>query len=367
MKKVVIGMSGGVDSSVAAIMLKKQGYEVIGLFMRNWDTSVNGDFLGNPDLADSICPQEQDYNDALEVCKKLDIPLHRIDFVKEYWDYVFTYFLEELKNGRTPNPDIMCNKYIKFDMFVREAEKLGAEYIATGHYARMKDGKLLRAVDLNKDQTYFLSQVSQKQLENVLFPIGDMEKPEVRKIAEEYGLITASKKDSTGICFIGERNFTKFLENYLPNTPGKVIEIDTKEVIGEHVGLMYYTIGQRRGLNIGGSKERMFVVGKDLKENILYISYGNTDYLISDSCIIDTVNFNSDKRPIDCTAKFRYRQPDNDVSLEYLDNGEILVKYPQGVKAVTPGQACVIYDGEECLGGGIIKEVRKNGEKLWYL
>ena len=261
----------------------------------------------------------------------------------------------------------MCNKYIKFDMFVREAEKLGADYIATGHYARMKDGKLLRAVDLNKDQTYFLSQVSQKQLENVLFPIGDMEKPEVRKIADEYGLITASKKDSTGICFIGERNFTKFLENYLPNTPGKVIEIDTKEVIGEHIGLMYYTIGQRRGLNIGGSKERMFVVGKDLKENILYISYGNTDYLISDSCIIDTVNFNSDKRPIDCTAKFLYRQPDNDVSLEYLDNGEILVKYPQGVKAVTPGQACVIYDGEECLGGGIIKEVRKNGEKLWYL
>jgi len=367
MKKVVIGMSGGVDSSVAAIMLKKQGYEVIGLFMRNWDTSVNGDFLGNPDLDDSICPQEQDYNDALEVCKKIDIPLHRIDFVKEYWDYVFTYFLEELKKGRTPNPDIMCNKYIKFDMFVREAEKLGADYIATGHYARMKDGKLLRAVDLNKDQTYFLSQVSQKQLENVLFPIGDMEKPEVRKIADEYGLITASKKDSTGICFIGERNFTKFLENYLPNTPGKVIEIDTKEVIGEHIGLMYYTIGQRRGLNIGGSKERMFVVGKDLKENILYISYGNTDYLISDSCIIDTVNFNSDKRPIDCTAKFRYRQPDNDVSLEYLDNGEILVKYPQGVKAVTPGQACVIYDGEECLGGGIIKEVRKNGEKLWYL
>ena len=367
MKKVVIGMSGGVDSSVAAIMLKKQGYEVIGLFMRNWDTSVNGDFLGNPDLDDSICPQEQDYNDALEVCQKLDIPLHRIDFVKEYWDYVFTYFLEELKKGRTPNPDIMCNKYIKFDMFVREAEKLGADYIATGHYARMKDGKLLRAVDLNKDQTYFLSQVSQKQLENVLFPIGDMEKPEVRKIADEYGLITASKKDSTGICFIGERNFTKFLENYLPNTPGKVIEIDTKEVIGEHIGLMYYTIGQRRGLNIGGSKERMFVVGKDLKENILYISYGNTDYLISDSCIIDTVNFNSDKRPIDCTAKFRYRQPDNDVSLEYLDNGEILVKYPQGVKEVTPGQACVIYDGEECLGGGIIKEVRKNGEKLWYL
>ncbi len=367
MKKVVIGMSGGVDSSVAAILLKKQGYEVIGLFMRNWDTSINGDYLGNPDLGGPICPQEQDYNDALRVCEKLDIPLHRIDFVKEYWDYVFTYFLEELKKGRTPNPDIMCNKYIKFDMFVKEAEKLGADYIATGHYARMKDGQLLRAKDLNKDQTYFLSQVSREQLKNVLFPIGELEKPEVRKIAEEYGLVTADKKDSTGICFIGERNFTKFLENYLPNMPGDVVEIDTKEVIGKHIGLMYYTIGQRRGLNIGGSKERMFVVGKDLKKNILYISYGNTDYLISDSCIIDTVNFNTDKRPEECTAKFRYRQPDNEVSLEYLEDGNILVKYPQGVKAVTPGQACVLYDGEECLGGGIIKEVRKNGEKLWYL
>ena len=367
MKKVVIGMSGGVDSSVAAIMLKKQGYEVIGLFMRNWDTSVNGDFLGNPDLDDSICPQEQDYNDALEVCQKLDIPLHRIDFVKEYWDYVFTYFLEELKKGRTPNPDIMCNKYIKFDMFVREAEKLGADYIATGHYARMKDGKLLRAVDLNKDQTYFLSQVSQKQLENVLFPIGDMEKPEVRKIADEYGLITASKKDSTGICFIGERNFTKFLENYLPNTPGKVIEIDTKEVIGEHIGLMYYTIGQRRGLNIGGSKERMFVVGKNLEKNILYICIGEDNgYLVSTSAIVDNINYLGKEKITKCTAKFRYRQEDIPVELEWYNN-EVLVKYPQGVKRVTPGQACVFYDGEECLGGGIIKEVRKNNQKLWYL
>ena len=360
-------MSGGVDSSVAAILLKQQGYEVIGLFMRNWDTSINGDYLGNPDLGGSICPQEKDYNDAKAVCDKLEIPLHRIDFVKEYWDYVFTYFLEELEKGRTPNPDIMCNKYIKFDMFAKEAEKLGADYIATGHYARMKDGKLLRAIDNNKDQTYFLSQVSKEQLQNVLFPIGDLEKTEVRKMAEEYDLITASKKDSTGICFIGERNFTKFLENYLPNTPGDIVEIDTREVIGKHIGLMYYTIGQRRGLNIGGSKERMFVVGKDLTKNILYISYGNTDYLISDSCIIDTINFNTDQRPSKCTAKFRYRQLDNDVELEYLDDGNILVKYPQGVKAVTPGQACVFYDGEKCLGGGIIKEVRKQGEKLWYL
>lgn len=367
-KKVVIGMSGGVDSSVAAIILKQQGYEVIGLFMRNWDSLVNNDILGNKELTtNDICPQEQDYNDALKVCEKIGIPLHRVDFVKEYWDYVFTYFLDELKKGRTPNPDIMCNKYIKFDMFVKEAEKLGADFIATGHYARMKNGKLLRGVDDNKDQTYFLSQLSKEQLKNVLFPIGDLAKPEVRKIALEYDLITAKKKDSTGICFIGERNFTKFLENYLPNQPGNVVDIETKEVVGKHIGLMYYTIGQRRGLNIGGSKERMFVVGKDLINNVLYISYGNTDYLISDSCIIDNVNFNCDDRPTKCTAKFRYRQADNAVEIEYLENGELLVKYPEGVKSVTPGQACVLYLDEQCLGGGIIKEVRKNNQKLWYL
>ena len=368
MKKVVIGMSGGVDSSVAAIELKKQGYEVIGLFMRNWDSALNNDILGNPDLNQgNICPQEQDYNDAKKVCEKIGIPLHRVDFVKEYWDYVFTYFLDELKQGRTPNPDIMCNKYIKFDMFAKEAEKLGADYIATGHYARMKDGKLLRGVDANKDQTYFLSQVSKEQLKNVLFPIGEMEKPEVRKIAEEYGLVTAKKKDSTGICFIGERNFTHFLENYLPNQPGDVIDIESGKKVGKHIGLMYYTIGQRRGLNIGGGKERMFVVGKDLKKNILYISYGKTEYLVSDACLIESVNFNCDERPTECTAKFRYRQPDNNVTLEYLEDGNILVQYPQGVSAVTPGQACVLYLGEQCLGGGIIKEVYKNQKKLWYL
>ena len=275
MKRVVIGMSGGVDSSVAAILLKKQGYDVIGLFMRNWDSSMNNDFLGNPNLNEPICPQEQDYNDALNVCEKIGIPLHRVDFVKEYWDYVFTYFLDELKHGRTPNPDIMCNKYIKFDMFLKEAKKLGADYIATGHYARMINGELYRGVDNNKDQTYFLSQLSKEQLQDVLFPVGELNKAEVRKIAEEYGLITAKKKDSTGICFIGERNFTKFLENYLPNQPGDVLDIKTGKKVGEHIGLMYYTIGQRRGLNIGGSKERMFVVGKDLNKNILYISYGD--------------------------------------------------------------------------------------------
>ena len=368
MKKVVIGMSGGVDSSVAAILLKKQGYDVIGLFMRNWDSSINNDILGNPDLNSDICPQEKDYNDALKVCEKIGIPLHRIDFVKEYWDYVFTYFLDELKRGRTPNPDIMCNKYIKFDMFAKEARKLGADYIATGHYARLKDGKLLRGIDQNKDQTYFLSQLSSKQLENVLFPIGDLEKPEVRKIANEYDLITANKKDSTGICFIGERNFSKFLSNYLPNQTGDIVNIETNEVIGKHVGLMYYTIGQRKGLNIGGNSDRIFVVGKNLDKNILYVAHGdNNKYLISDSCIVEMVNWNADRNITECSAKFRYRQKDNDVKVKFLDDGNMLVSYEQGVKSVTPGQACVFYLGEECLGGGIIKEVRKNGEKLWYL
>ena len=367
MKTVVIGMSGGVDSSVAAILLKEQGYNVIGLFMRNWDSSINNDIEGNPNLNDNICPQEQDYNDAIEVCKKLNIPLHRIDFVKEYWDYVFTYFLDELKKGRTPNPDIMCNKYIKFDHFIKEAKRLGAEYIATGHYAKMDNGHLCRSKDTNKDQTYFLSQLNKTQLENVLFPLGDINKEEVRKIAIKYDLITATKKDSTGICFIGERNFKKFLSNYLPSKKGNIINITTNEVVGEHNGLMYYTIGQRKGLDIGGNNDRLFVVGKNIKDNVLYVALGeNNEYLFSNSCTIDNINFNCDLRPTKCTAKFRYRANDYPVELEYLENQEILVKYDT-IKAVTPGQACVLYLDEICLGGGIIKEVQKNTTPLWYL
>ena len=333
--KVVIGMSGGVDSSVAAYLLKKEGYEVIGLFMRNWDASVNNDILGNPTLNNNICPQEQDYNDALAVSNELGIPLHRIDFVKEYWDYVFTYFLDELKKGRTPNPDIMCNKYIKFDLFIKEAKRLGADYIATGHYARIKDGYLLRGIDDNKDQTYFLSQLTKEQLKNVLFPVGNIVKDEVRKIADELKLTTAKKKDSTGICFIGERNFKRFLENYLPNKEGDIINIETKQVLGKHIGLMYYTIGQRRGLDVGGTSDKLFVVGKDLNKNILYVCEGeDNEYLLSDSCIVEQVNFNCDLRPTECSAKFRYRQKDNPVYIEYLDNGELLVRY-KNVKSVT--------------------------------
>ena len=367
MEKVVIGMSGGVDSSVAAILLQRQGYEVIGLFMRNWDSLADGE-LNGPTTSSGICPQEEDYQDAKKVCEKLGISLYRKDFVREYWDYVFTYFLEELKAGRTPNPDIMCNKYIKFDMFAKEARRLGADYIATGHYARLEEGRLLRGLDDNKDQTYFLSQVSREQFDHVLFPIGDMLKPDVRKIAEEYDLITAKKKDSTGICFIGERNFKNFLKNYLPNQPGDVVNIETNEVIGKHIGLMNYTIGQRKGLNIGGTEDKMFVVGKDLEKNVLYICLGeDNDYLISTSCLVDQVNYLGDEKIFKCTAKFRYRQKDVDVELEWVDDHKVLVKYPQGVKSVTPGQACVFYHGEECLGGGIISEVQKSGQKLWYL
>ena len=367
MKKVVIGLSGGVDSAVGAYLLKKEGYEVIGLFMRNWDSNINNDILGNPNDTNDICPQEKDYNDAKKVCEFLGIELHRIDFIKEYWDYVFTYFLEELKKGRTPNPDMLCNKYIKFDLFVKEARRLGADYIATGHYARIKGNKLLRAKDLNKDQTYFLADVNVNNFKDVLFPIGDYTKPEIRQIAKEVGIPVFDKKDSTGICFIGERNFQKFMANYLKPNPGDIINVETGEKIGTHMGLMNYTIGQRRGLDIGGNEKRLYVVGKDLDKNVLYVSLGDdTKYLLTDEAIIEDVNFISEKRPKKCTAKFRYRQSDIDVTIEYLDDGNLSVKY-DNVKSVTPGQACVLYLGEECLGGGIIKEVRKDGKKLWYL
>ncbi len=367
MKKVIVGVSGGVDSSVALILLKDQGYDVEGLFMRNWDSLVNNDINGNPTLEDEICTQEQDYNDAKSVCDKLGIKLHRVDFVKEYWDYVFTYFLDELKKGRTPNPDVMCNKYIKFDLFIKEAQKFGADFIATGHYAKIIDGNLFKAKDLNKDQSYFLAQLTNEQLKNVLFPLGDLTKDKVREIARKYDLITKDKKDSTGICFIGERNFRKFLSNYLPNIPGDIINIDTNKKLGNHIGLMHYTIGQRKGLNVGGTKDKLFVVGKDLNKNVLYVAEGeDNEYLFSDSCIIDNIVLNIEDKITNCNAKFRYRSKDVSVTLEYLNNDEILVKYDR-VKGVTPGQICVLYDKDRCLGSGVIKEVRKNNEKLWYL
>ncbi|HJJ17435.1 MAG TPA: tRNA 2-thiouridine(34) synthase MnmA [Bacilli bacterium] len=368
MKKVVVGMSGGVDSSVAALLLKKQGYEVIGLFMRNWDATLNNDIEGNPTLNNNICPQEQDYNDALKVCQELDIPLHRVDFIKEYWDNVFTYFLDELKKGRTPNPDLMCNKYIKFDVFIKEARKLGADYIATGHYARTNNSKLLRGLDQNKDQSYFLAQLTPNQLKDVLFPVGELTKVEVRKIALENNLYTAKKKDSTGICFIGERHYQEFISNYLKPNPGDIVDVETKEVIGRHTGLMNYTIGQRRNVGIAGNDKKHFVCGKDVEKNILYVSFGeDNEYLYSDACLIEQVNLISPTAPTFCTAKFRYRGQDHPVSVEYLDDNQALVRYHGKAKSVTPGQACVLYLGEQCIGSGIIKEVYKNNQKLWYL
>ncbi len=373
--KVIIGMSGGVDSSVAAHVLLEQGYEVEGMFMRNWDSAANNDVLGNPDLDEDVCPQEQDYNDAKAVCDKLGIKLHRVDFVKEYWDRVFNVFLNEYKNGRTPNPDILCNKEIKFKAFLEAALKLDADYIAMGHYARVKhledESLLLRGVDNNKDQSYFLTQLNQKQLRKALFPIGDLQKSEVRKIALELELATASKKDSTGICFIGERNFKQFLQNYLPAQDGEMQTLEG-DVLGRHTGLMYYTIGQRRGLGIGGAGDAYYVIGKNLEKNILYVGQGyHNDYLYSDSCLVEDVNIISGKPflgKLNCTAKFRYRQADVSVEVSWTDESRAVmhVRFLEPVRAVTPGQACVLYNGDICLGGGNIASVFKNGEKLSY-
>lgn len=364
MARVVVGMSGGVDSSVAALLLKQQGYDVIGIFMKNWDdTDENG-----------VCTATEDYEDVVRVCNQIGIPYYAVNFEKQYWEKVFTYFLDEYKAGRTPNPDVMCNKEIKFKAFLEHAMALGADYLATGHYARVayRDGEyqLLRGLDANKDQTYFLNQLGQAQLSKVLFPIGELQKAQVREIAKEAGLATAGKKDSTGICFIGERNFKQFLSNYLPAQPGKMQTLDG-EVKGTHDGLMYYTIGQRHGLGIGGSGEPWFVVGKNLKDNILYVAQGfDNELLYSDAIIATNVNWVSDRKPnepIACTAKFRYRQPDVPVTVEMIDETTARVSFEQRVRAVTPGQAVVFYNGEQCLGGGTIDQVFRDGEKLTYV
>lgn len=371
MEKVIIGLSGGVDSSVAAYLLKKQGYVTEALFMRNWDSALNNDISGNPDLFDPVCPQETDYLDALAVANQLQIPLHRHDFIKEYWDYVFQYFLSEYQKGRTPNPDILCNKYIKFKAFLDVAMSLNADKIAMGHYARVReiDGEyqLLRAVDQNKDQSYFLCQLTQNQLKYVLFPIGELIKPEVRKIAGELHLATAKKKDSTGICFIGERHFSAFLSNYLPAKPGKMVD-ETGKDIGNHQGLMNYTIGQRKGLGIGGNKDTgndpWFVIGKDLSTNRLIVGQGfHHPLLYANRCTVEDVNWIPLQKftgKLTCTAKFRYRQADIPVEIFWNENGHLLVHCLENVRAITPGQAAVFYQNEVCLGGGTIDKVYFN-------
>lgn len=371
MKKVIAGLSGGVDSAVAVILLQQQGYLVEGMFMRNWDSSINNDVLGNPNDPNDICPQEKDYMDAVEVANKLNIKLHRIDFVEEYWERVFQYFLDEYRHNRTPNPDILCNKEIKFKAFLEKALELGCDYIAMGHYARVThepEVNLLRGLDNNKDQSYFLSQLSKAQLSKSLFPIGHLTKPEVRKIAKDYNLNVATKKDSTGVCFIGERNFKQFLSNYLPAQKGEMRDLKGN-VVGYHDGIMYYTIGQRHGLGIGGPGDAWFVVGKIASENVLLVDQGsNQDYLFSNRCFVSKINWLGEKFTgwRECTAKFRYRQPDVNVKIRYLEEDKMEVVYPDQSKAVTPGQACVFYDGEIVLGGSTIDEVYMDDSKRLY-
>lgn len=372
-KKVILGLSGGVDSSVALYLLLKDGYDVTPVFMRNWDSAINSDFKGSKRSFDEVCEQESDYMDALAVCNHFGIELKRVDFIEDYWDRVFTYFLDEYKKNRTPNPDILCNNEIKFKAFIDHSKQFDFDYIAMGHYANVKHDEghsyLMRAKDLNKDQTYFLSQLREEQLHNVLFPIGQLNKSDVRKIAIQAGIPTAKKKDSTGICFIGERHFTDFLSNYLPAKEGLMKRLDGT-IIKKHYGLMNYTIGQRKGLGIGGTKESLdawYVVGKDLKTNTLYVEPDKDHpYLFSNKAIITDVVFRGQKKEGKMTAKFRYRQPDQSIELKWIDDQTVLVTYPQGIKAVTPGQACVFYDGDVCLGAGFIDQVFFNEELRVY-
>ena len=365
--KVLLGLSGGVDSAVAAHLLKSAGYDVTCCFMRNWDSALNNDTLGNNTLNDDICPQESDYNDARKTADKLGLQLLRSDYIEEYWNYVFQNFIEEYKKGRTPNPDILCNKYIKFDYFERFAREKGFDAIATGHYFKALETEGIRhyykAADLSKDQSYFLAQVSRKALNYSLFPLGDIPKSEVRRIARELDLPIADKKDSTGICFIGERDFREFLKNYIPMKQGKIIDIDTLEEIGTHEGVYYYTLGQRKGFGVGGNRGPYYCVGKDVLNNILYLtSVKNESYLDSDSAYICDINWIEDiPDEMDIQCKFRYRQNDNEVHLKKLTDNESILYYPLKVKSVTPGQQAVFYKDGMLLGGGVIEKTYING------
>lgn len=362
--RIVVGISGGVDSSVACYLLKEQGFDVVGLFMINWNEK------------DSACTAEEDYEDVKRVCEKIGIPYFSVNYSKEYYERVFSYFLEEYKKGRTPNPDVLCNREIKFGPFLEQALKLGADKIATGHYAKKieKDGKyyLAKADDLNKDQSYFLCQLNQNQLKYVIFPLENIDKPKVREIAHKLDLVTADKKDSTGICFIGERNFKNFLKDFLPAKPGLIKDLQGN-VVGHHDGLMYYTLGQRRGLNLGGKKggngERWFVIKKDLANNILYVSQGEDNLLYSDYLFADNMNWIPEEpkeKQFSCFAKFRYRQPDQKVRVTILEDKKIRVDFDEKQRAITPGQFVVLYNEQGiCYGGAIIdKSFDKNGNQI---
>ena len=355
-KKVIVGMSGGVDSSVAALLLLQQGYAVEGLFMKNWDEDDGTEY----------CTAKDDLADASAVAEKLGIHLHSANFAAEYWDNVFEHFLTEYKAGRTPNPDILCNKEIKFKAFLEYARFLGGDFIATGHYARTEDAgngyaRLLKGIDHNKDQSYFLHAVNGQQLAASLFPLGELEKPEVRAIAEKHGFVTADKKDSTGICFIGERRFRDFLQTYIPARPGD-IATDEGDVIGRHNGLMFHTLGQRQGLGIGGlaghSEAPWYVVDKDVAGNRLIVGQGNNHPLLFNKRLrasqIDWVADEPPALPARLYAKTRYRQPDQPCTLDFYD-GAWQVSFDQPQRAITPGQSVVFYLGDICLGGGVIE------------
>jgi len=359
-KKVILGMSGGVDSSVAAVLLKEQGYDVLGLFMKNWDeTDENGE-----------CSATRDYEDVRKVSTHLGIPCYSIEFIEEYRNHVFSEFVRQYEAGFTPNPDVLCNREIKFDLFMKKALEFGCDYLATGHYAQVRPRaapapngsgvELLRGVDSNKDQTYFLTAVNGEVFDRVLFPIGHLPKPEVREIAKKHHLATSTKKDSTGICFIGERKFKTFLNQYVQAKPGIIREFGGG-VVGEHDGVAFYTLGQRKGLRLGGEGEPWFVVGKDISKNELVVVRG-TDHpeLYRNSLIATELNWFAGEPPardFSCTAKTRYRQTDQQCRVQMREDGSIRVDFTEPQRAMTPGQYAVFYQGEVCLGGGVIQQV----------
>lgn len=355
--RIVVGISGGVDSSVTAYLLKQAGYDVHGVFMKNWEETYSPGY----------CTAEDDVFDAKDVCETIGIPLHTVNFAKAYQDRVFKYFLAEYQAGRTPNPDVLCNREIKFSEFVQFAQQLGCDYVATGHYCRRinadeTQAALMKAHDQNKDQTYFLNAISQQQLQLALFPLGDMDKPDVRQIAEQAELITYDKKDSTGICFIGERNFREFLSQYLPAQPGNIVTIHG-EVIGEHSGLMYYTIGQRQGLGIGGlanyDDSPWFVAEKHLANNELVVVQGtHHTALFKTTLIAGQLNWlrHAPDDKSNLRAKTRYRQSDQACTIQYLAQNQLRVDFASPQRALTLGQYVVFYDGDECLGGGVIEQ-----------